>query len=73
MTYSDFRVLTLAALLAADASDASPLSRPLAFAAAVAASAAFDAALVLDDGSDVGLALDADYREAVLGGLGGSL
>jgi hypothetical protein len=71
MTYSEFRVLTLSAIVAADASDARPLDVSLARRALAAADAAFDAALVLDDGSDVGLALDADYREAVLGGLGG--
>ena len=71
MTYSDFRVLTLSALVAADASDARPLDVSLARRAASAASAAFDAAVVLDDGLDVALALDADYRDAVVGGLGG--
>jgi len=70
MTYSDLRVLTLTALLAADASDARPLDVRLAWAAFAAADAAFAAALLVGDGSDVGLAMNADYREAVLGGLG---
>jgi len=70
MTYSELRALTLAALLAADASNARPLDVSLAWVAYLAAVAAFDAAVLLDDGSDVGLAMDADYREACLNRFG---
>jgi hypothetical protein len=72
MTHSDFFFLSLIVAIArrdAAAADAAPRDARLAFVAFESASAAFDMALDMGSDDDVALALDADFREAALGGL----
>ena len=75
MTHSDFFFLSLIVAISrrdAAAADAAPLDSRLAFVAFESASAAFDMASDMGSDLDVGLALDADFREAALGGLSSS-
>ena len=72
MKHSDFFFLSLAVAISrrdAARADAAPRDVRLAFVAFESASGAFDMAVDMGAPDDVALALDADLREAILGGL----